>query len=63
MSNMENIEKVETTETATEVKNILGGPDMRTFDENGREILVSAEGVKQWFPIKKWFFETFPEVA
>ena len=22
-----------------------------------REILVSAKGIKQWFPIKKWFFE------
>jgi len=54
MSNMENIEKVENTE---EVKGLLGGPDLRMYDEEGREILVKAEGVKQWFPIKKWFFE------
>ena len=24
---------------------------------NEKEILVSAKGIKQWFPIKKWFFE------
>ena len=28
--------------------------DLRTYDEAGREMLVVAEGVKQWFPIKKW---------
>jgi len=42
MSNMENIEKVENTE---EVKGLLGGPDLRMYDEEGREILVKAEGV------------------
>ena len=25
--------------------------------ENKQEILVTAKGIKQWFPIKKWFFE------
>ena len=49
MSNLENIETVE--------KDILGGNAQRMFDENGREILVDAKGVKQWFPIKKWIFE------
>lgn len=24
---------------------------------NGKEILVKASGIKQWFPLKKWFFE------
>ena len=50
MSNLENLETVEQVETA-------GGLDQRMFDETGREILVKAENVKQWFPIKKWFFE------
>ena len=22
-----------------------------------KDILVSARGIKQWFPVKKWFFE------
>ena len=29
----------------------------RMYTEDGREIMISAQGVKQWFPIKKWFFE------
>ena len=73
MENLENLEQVETTEevevtetlevteevteAVEEVKGLLGGPDQRIFDENGKEILVQAVGVKQWFPIKKWIFE------
>ena len=26
------------------------------------EILVQATHVRKWFPIKKWFFETYPEI-
>ena len=55
MSNMENIETVETVETVE--KDILGGNTPRVYDEQGREILVDAKNVKQWFPIKKWIFE------
>ena len=52
---LEATEAIEETETVE--KDILGGNAQRMYDENGREILVDAKGVKQWFPIKKWIFE------
>ena len=53
------VETVEAFEEEQElnVVTIPGVQSERMYAEDGREILVKAEGVKQWFPIKKWFFE------